>query len=273
MQEQTQIAQIATDRIVLVSNPRTDFGDIEGLAADTRFHRYSLRNQLLAMAQCMERGIAPGPLATYPEWERLGRHVVRGQKALVLCMPMTSARRENADEDAHADSSDDDPTSESLRVFFAYRARWFVLGQTDGDEYAPVAAPTWSEERALTALGITRVPFPHLDGNVQGYATEHRAVAINPVAALPHKTFFHELAHIVLGHANDEKLPQSLCEVEAEGVALLCCEGLGLDGAEYARGYLQHWLKNDDFTERMAQRIITTAQRIIAAGEQGPASP
>jgi hypothetical protein len=48
--------------------------------------------------------------------ERLGRHVIRGQKALVLCVSIT---RKEPDPDAIAE---DDP-----RVFIVYRSRWFVL--------------------------------------------------------------------------------------------------------------------------------------------------
>jgi hypothetical protein len=91
-------------------------------------------------------------------------------------------------------------------------------------------------------------------------------LAINPVAALPHKTLFHEFAHVLLNHANDKTVPIALGEVEAEGVALLCCEALGLDGAAYARGHLQHWLKDGKLTSAMAQRIITTAQCTLDAG-------
>jgi antirestriction protein ArdC len=233
-----------------------------------RFHRYSLRNQLLAMAQCIERGIIPGPVATFKQWEALGRHVIRGQKALMLCMPITRARQATTDDTnatpANAATSEDD----SSRVFFLYRARWFVLAQTDGEPYEPVKVPRWEEERALAAVGIVRVPFEHTDGNTQGYSVG-RSIAISPVAALPHKTLFHEAAHVLLEHDKDETLPRSLREVEAEAVALLCCEALGLDGAVYARGYLQHWLQKDDLTDAMAQRIITTAHRILAAGHQG----
>ncbi len=78
---------------------------------------------------------------------------------------------------------------------------------------------------------------------------------------------FQGVAHIFVDHTRDESvLPYSLREVEAEGVALLCCEALGLDGDAYARGYLQHYLKNDDLTEAIAQRIIKIAHRIIEAG-------
>src|SRR5450756_2581177 len=116
-----------------------------------------------------------------------------------------------------------------------------VSDKTDGQPYEPVSVPSWSEESARTTLGIRIVPFDHLDGNVQGYATPQGGIAINPVAALPHKTLFHEAAHVLLKHATDLTISRSLREVEAEGVALVCCEALGLDGSEYARGYLQHW--------------------------------
>ena len=43
--------------------------------AYSRFHNYSLGNQLLALFQCMMRGIQPGPLATFPKWKELGRFV------------------------------------------------------------------------------------------------------------------------------------------------------------------------------------------------------
>jgi hypothetical protein len=72
---------------------------------------------------------------------------------------------------------------------------------------------------------------------------------------MPHKTLFHELAHVVLGHTtesdfnDDELTPRDLREVDAESVALLLCETLELSGAEYCRGYLQHWLQGDIIPE------------------------
>jgi len=35
-------------------------------SAYTRFHTYSIGNQLLALFQCSARGIQPGPIATFP---------------------------------------------------------------------------------------------------------------------------------------------------------------------------------------------------------------
>jgi hypothetical protein len=50
-----------------------------------KFHNYSLGNVLLAWSQCLERGIAPGPLATFQRWKELGRYVRKGEKAITLC--------------------------------------------------------------------------------------------------------------------------------------------------------------------------------------------
>ena len=88
---------------------------------------------------------------------------------------------------------------------------------------------------------------------------------------MPAKTTFHELAHIELGHTSEavhdsESLPRSLKEVEAESVALLCLESLGMDGAEYCRGYIQNWLSGTTIPERSAQRIFSAADKILKAG-------
>jgi hypothetical protein len=49
-------------------------------------------------------------------------------------------------------------------------------------------------------------------------------------------------------------------------VALLCSAALDLDGAEYSRGYLQHWLSGDEIPERCCQRIFKAADHILKAG-------
>jgi hypothetical protein len=151
---------------------------------------------------------------------------------------------------------------------FVYKPHWFVLSQTEGTEYVPEAVPEWNEETALTRLNVQRVAFESLDGNIQGYAKKGRKIAVNPVAALPHKTLFHELAHLVLNHTEETAFVESenVREVEAEAVALLCCESLSLPGTDYSRGYIQSWSKGQPISERSAQRIFHAADQILRAG-------
>ncbi len=234
-------------------------------AAYSQFHNYSIGNQLLAWAQCLARGIQPGPMATYPRWRELGRHVRKGEKALTLCQPVTVKRRTDAD-------AADDGTEPDVFTRFIYRPHWFVLSQTDGVDMPPVSAPTWDSTRAIAALDVTEIPFDTTDGNVLGFA-RGRAIAVSPLNPTPHKTRFHELAHVLLGHtaereqADGELTPRSLRECEAESVALLCCAALNLPGVEYCRWYIQSWWGHGNpIPERSAQRVLKVADQILKAG-------
>ena len=241
------------------------------MEAYSAFHRYSIGNQILALVQCQLRGLEPGPINTFPGWQALGRTVKRGERALTLCMPFTRKVRD--------EGSQDNDTEDHDRTFtrFMYKPRWFVLSQTIGDELVPTHLPEWNAEHALVALNIEQISFMHTDGNCQGYARQ-RKIAINPVAQLPHKTLFHEAAHVILGHtteadfADTERTPKNLREVEAEAVALLCCEALDLEGADYCRGYIQNWLyptvgfNGAGIPEKSAQKIFHAADRILRAG-------
>jgi len=255
--------------------------------AYSRFWNYSIGNQLLALWQCAERKIEPGPINTFLRWRELDRTVKKGEKALTLCMPVKVKRKHDPAnvEPALIRTGDGaerqvtgsggavpDESGTKIVTVFTYKANWFVLSQTDGKPYEPQELPSWSEALALSTLDITRVPFSHLDGNAQGYARE-RSVSISPIAFAPHRTLFHELAHVGLGHTaesvmtDDDRTPRNIREVEAEAVALICCESLGLPGSEFSRGYLQHWLQNDAINDRSAQRIFKAADTILRAGQ------
>jgi antirestriction protein ArdC len=231
--------------------------------AYSAFHGYSVGNQLLALAQCLERGIQPGPIATFMGWKEKARYVRKGEKALTLCMPVTCKR-----------TIEQAGGTEGQATFtrFVYRPHWFVLSQTDGQPLADQPMPAWDKTRALATLDVAEEPFIMLDGNCQGYACQ-RTIAVSPVAAMPHKTTFHELAHVLLGHttegeqADSDLTPRDLRECEAESVAMLCCAALDLPGVEYSRGYIQSWWgSGNPIPERSAQRVLKVADQILKAG-------
>ncbi len=223
------------------------------------FHGYSLGNRMLALAQCHLRGLSPGPIATYRGWQEKGRQVRKGEKAIILCRPVTRSFENEQGEE------------KTITTGFIERPYWFLLCQTDGEPIEFPQTPAWDRTRALAALEIREVPFTDLDGNTLGYA-RGREIAISPLSPMPHETTFHEVGHILLGHCNDAELhdnpftARNLKEVEAESVALLCCESLGLPGAEYARGYIQSWLQGDEIPEKSVRSILNAADRILKAG-------
>jgi len=242
----------------LLARALTDPGTVS--QAYSAFHGYSLGNQLLAMGQCLSRGIPVGPIASFHGWKDRGRSVTKGQKAIQLCMPVTIKIKDAA------------PDAPQAYTRFVFRHNWFVLSQTNGADYVPAALPGWTEDRALAALDVAREPFALMDGNCQGYARA-RVVAVSPLAQHPEKTLFHELAHVVLGHTaegtmrDDERTPHSLREVEAESVAMLCGAALGLPGVEESRGYMQHWYgTGETIPEASARKIFKAADQILKAG-------
>src|SRR5437588_5428832 len=102
------------------------------MKAYSAFWPYSVGNQILALIQCQLRGLQPGPINTFPKWQTLGRVVKRGEKALMLCMPLTRKRRNDESDESG------EPKEEQTFTTFVHKARWFVISQTYGNELGPI---------------------------------------------------------------------------------------------------------------------------------------
>ncbi len=231
-----------------------------------RFHDYSISNTVWAIWQCMGRGIAPGPIAPYSRWQAMGRQVRKGEKALSMLMPVTIHKGKGKGADrADADKAD----KEDWLTVFVVKNRWFVLAQTDGLDLPPAPLPDWDRAKAADALGLTQVAYDSIDGNSQGYC-KGKAFAINPLAVAPHKTAFHEMGHCLLhGGEETDGETQSQKEMEAEAVAMLCLDSLGIvEGQEYARGYIQSWWgAGNPIPDEAARKIFRAADQIVKAGK------
>jgi hypothetical protein len=116
--------------------------------------------------------------------------VKRGEKAIELCMPITMKRTVK-----ETGPDGNDVETEAAFKRFVFRRNWFMLAQTDGAAYVAPAIPAWDRARALKMLTVEEIPFEMMNGNCQGYA-KGRQIAINPLAQMPAKTTFHELAHL-----------------------------------------------------------------------------
>lgn len=154
-------------------------------------------------------------------------------------------------------------------IFFMPRKNWFTVHQTEGDDYVP-DIPGFDFTHIDEKLEVEKISFDHPDGNCQGYASSNK-YAINPVAANPIKTMFHELAHILLGHTDKqiddgEILARDLKEFQAESVALICAACIGqTDELTYSLGYIQNWWIPEELDKKMIERLFSTANKIISA--------
>src|SRR5215813_8254456 len=96
------------------------------MEAYSAFHDYSIGNQILALVQSQLRGLEPGPISTFPGWQALGRTVKRGERALILCMPIT--RKVSDDQENSGDASEGE-NGERTFTSFMHKAQWFVISQ------------------------------------------------------------------------------------------------------------------------------------------------
>lgn len=238
-------------------------GEGKLLEAYKLFHNFSFCNTILAMVQLKE----VAPIKTYNQWLAIGRKVKAGEKAVALWMPVNKFK-----------NNEQTGEKEQSGMFFVFKRQWFGYHQTEliagqNDLYKEEACPVWDEKKALKELAIKKVKFAKVNGNVQGYASDGK-IAINPMAQLPMKTMFHEMAHIVLEHTKEsellvdsEKITKDLKEVEAEATAMLCLASLDMDGMDYCRGYMQSWFKGkQEIPEKSCQRIISATNKILKAG-------
>jgi hypothetical protein len=246
------------------------------------FYEYSLGNAFLAASQMIDRKLPISPIASFNKWKELGRMVKKGEKAIALVMPVTvKSKSKDEGEDGAVSTVADSNTQakKSGRTIFVLKNNWFALCQTDGAEYAhDVVIPKWDKAKAMAALGISEHDFAHTNGNVQGYAIPNeKTLAINPLAVLPWKTTFHEMAHCLLHSeeaqmADGEMLKKCIKEAEAESVAYLCCATLELPGLEQSRAYIQNWLNSTEqlleFRKKSAARVFATANKILKAGAE-----
>ena len=242
------------------------------------FHDYSLGNAILAAMQLTVKRLPLSPIASFNKWKQLGRCVKNGEKAIALVMPVTVKTKSNDEVENGAGSNDNDKEVRSSgRTIFVLKNNWFSLDQTDGADYTnEVAIPEWNKAQALSGLGVTEGRFDLTDGNAQGYAVPNeKRLAINPLAAMPWKTLFHEIAHCLMHSkeaqmADGDLMQKDIKEAEAEAVAYLCCATLGLPGLEESRDYIQGWLgskeRSDEFSNKSASRVFSVADKILKAG-------
>ncbi len=229
------------------------------------FHNYSLMNQILAGVQLYAREIPFGPIAPFHGWKDKGRYVKRGEKAIMLWMPIQVRRTVKETDPETGEESE----RSVMRTTFVLKSNWFALAQTEGKEIELPETPEWNKTKALENLKATEEPFQMLNGNCLGYCKPGRRVAVSPVCPFPLKTLVHELAHAVLHdgeHTEVQQMPRNLEEVEAEATAMLVCDALGIDQAIECRGYIQSWLGHAEIPETSARKIFNAADQILRAG-------
>jgi len=243
--------------------------------------RYSLNNLLMILTQCPHaRDVRP-----LSEWNRLGRRVRKGERAIRIFAPRLRRRGPDGAETADAatadpERSDGEPSGPGGRAVIGFLlVNVFDVSQTEG---APLPASSTAHPVELTG----DAPAALWDGiaaqiRAQGYALDRadcspaygrtryleRTVSVRPglAPAQAAKTLTHELAHILCQHGTRTDVSRETCEVEAESVACLLAAACGLDTLDYSVPYVAGWAPSPQAARDAAARVLAVADTILAA--------
>jgi antirestriction protein ArdC len=209
-----------------------------------RFHRYSFGNVVLITSQFPDATRVAG----FRTWQKLGRTVRRGEKAIWILAPMVSRKRTVA-------VRNESDAAEDHRGIYGFRCvPVFDVSQTEGEELPGVCHKLAGDDHVgglarltpvATFLGYS-VEFTTLDGAVNGdcnFDLRRIRVERRNSAAQQVKTLAHEFGHALLHHEQKHHQPEALrrAELEAESTAFVVCRHLGLDSADYSFGYVATW--------------------------------
>lgn len=194
-----------------------------------RFHRYSLHNVCLIVSQRPEATRVAG----FHTWRKFGRFVRKGEKGIAIMAPIVGRK--------DADAAD----SESKTVVGFRAAYVFDVEQIDG---APLPEPaeaagdpgvkTASLRAAITAQGIALDYVAELDGAL-GTSSGGRIEVLTGLApASEFMVLAHEYAHELLHRSDERPASRDTREFEAEAVAFVVGQAIGLDVTEAARDYV-----------------------------------
>ncbi len=245
------------------------------LRAMSRFHHYSAHNVALILAQNPDATRVAG----YRAWQQLGRQVRKGEKGLVILVPLVS--RVKGDGDTEADEQDE-------RVVTRFGVGYvFDVAQTDGEplpDPPAVEAITGATDRGAALwealvewLTVQGVGVEVADcGQANGsYAPATRTIAVHERLISTDqatKTLAHEAAHFVADHSG--LVAREDAETVAEGAAYVVLHHFGLDTGGYSFPYVARWAEDKGVLRRNLEAIRATAGALITglamqvAGEQ-----
>ena len=243
---------------------------------------YSVDNKLLVFMQRPDATIVKGRVTWLNEYER---HIIKGEKAITIRKPCIYQKEIDANELEkyvslkYSLKEDKGDTCIVEKVFFK-PISVFDVSQTDGKElpphdFCPVLNDETMTENQYEALMNTisdvaktqnpdisiRLEEKSTDSTLKGGAHGYFRPSTNEIVVdkdMPMtqqvKTLVHEIAHSLL-HGEEMKvegledtskiLNRSDKECQAESVAFMVCDYLGIDTSSYSFPYVASWVNED----------------------------
>ena len=218
----------------------------------SKLNNYSINNLFLIVAQKKDASA----VASFNAWKKLGRHVLKGQKALKIWAPYQVTRKDEKGLPV-LDKKGQEVKDTRFRLVPV-----FDVSQTEGKELPqPVYelegthqdyANLYRAAKETAAAKGVRLEISKEPMEAHGYysPTENKIVIRAGMSERETlSTIFHEMAHADLHNPKaleGQKLTRTNKELQAESVAYVVANHYGLDTSSYSFGYLANWSNEPD---------------------------
>ncbi len=237
----------------------------------SRFHRYSVNNQVLIHMQKPDATLVAG----FNKWKnQFGRNVVKGEHGIKIIAPTPFKKKieqEKLDPDTQLPVLDADGkvvTEEKTIQIPMYRpVTVFDVSQTEGKPLPQLAHDLAGNVanyemfmEALRRSSPVPISIEVMNGKMDGYFDlEHQDIAIRKGMSEVQtvSAVIHEMGHALLHNrtketeqtAEQEKLSRNTEEVQAESISYAVCAYYGIATGENSFGYIASWSKDKTLPE------------------------
>jgi hypothetical protein len=249
----------------------------------SRFHDYSLGNQILIMLQRPDATRVAG----YRTWQDLGRHVKKGEKGIAILAPIMSFRPVCPECGAKLPKgaitcpecgAAVDADAQTKRIPSPSRfvvVHVFDISQTEGEPLPDLDVPTLTGEAnplllnnlmgTLDKQGV-KVNFnsqPDQDPGIKGFFRPPDFIWVRPEEprAQQLKTLIHEAAHYYTEGVF--KIPRADAETIAESVAFVVGAHFGFDTGARSFPYVAIWAREPEVLDRNLATIRDISVRMM----------
>lgn len=253
----------------------------EYLDVMSKFHNYSSNNIGLILLQKPDASRVAG----FNAWKKdFKRFVNKGEKGIAILAPAPYKKTIEVDKidpntnkvvlntDGTREKEEKEITQNYFRVVYV-----FDVSQTNGDPLPELTTKLTDEVKGFDDLflvlkNVSEFPIEYEDikSGANGYCDPvNKRIAIKESLGEAHiiKTTIHEIAHSILhSDLKNKDKDSSTREVEAESIAYVVSNTLGIDTSSYSFGYVGAWSKDKELTQLKSSldTIQKTANDLIS---------
>jgi hypothetical protein len=238
------------------------------LAAMARFHAYSFGNIL----QIARQRPSATRVAGFYAWKELGRFVKRGEKGIQILAPMIGHRR-NKDNAERTSNTDDSPKPQP--VLIGFRAVYvFDVAQTEGAdlpefEHSITGDVGEHRDRLIAFLDSQSITLEYTENIAPALGVSYGGkIALLPgqSEAEDFTSLVHETAHELLHKSTRRTMTTATVrETEAEAVAFIVGQAIGLEMGHVASDYIQMYAGNAALLAESLEVVQRTSAVILDA--------